>query len=31
VQLHILDLPQESDWEAYIIERYEKPLKEIFE
>ncbi|HBP30231.1 MAG: Na+/H+ antiporter subunit E [Advenella sp.] len=31
VQLHILDLPQESDWAAYIIERYEKPLKEIFE
>ena len=31
VQLHILDLPQESDWAAFITERYEKPLKEIFE
>ncbi|MGO1767238.1 hypothetical protein CAP48_11655 [Advenella sp. S44] len=31
VQLHILDLPQEADWAAFIIERYEKPLKEIFE
>src|SRR5690606_33485629 len=31
VQLHILDLPQESDWAAFILERYEKPLKEIFE
>lgn len=31
VQLHILDLPQESDWAALITERYEKPLKEIFE
>lgn len=31
VQLHILDLPQESDWTAFITERYEKPLKEIFE
>lgn len=31
VQLHILDLPQENDWVAYITERYEKPLKEIFE
>jgi multicomponent K+:H+ antiporter subunit E len=31
VQLHIMDLPQENDWAAFIIERYEKPLKEIFE
>ncbi len=31
VQLHILDLPQETDWAAFITERYEKPLKEIFE
>ncbi len=31
VQLHILHLPQEDDWTAFITERYEKPLKEIFE
>lgn len=31
VQLHILDLQPDMDWIAYITERYEKPLKEIFE
>ncbi len=31
VQLHILDLDPETDWTAFIVDRYEKPLKEIFE
>lgn len=31
VELHILDIDPNTDWVAYIGERYEKPLKEIFE
>ncbi len=31
MQLHILHLPLESDWVAFIKNRYEQPLMEIFE
>ncbi len=31
VELHILDMHAEPDWAAYVIDRYETPLREIFE